>query len=190
MTRAARRADKLAAQAVSLRELIAVLRQNREAEQKARPRADTLASLTPPPGYTNRPFDAVKGQLASPVVGRVVGRYGQRIATGRTRKGVSLESAPSAQIIAPHEGRIVFAGVFRGYGELLIIEHRGGYHTLLAGVARIDVIVGQWVLGGEPIGAMARDETRKPVLYLEIRRGGHPINPLPWLAAYKDKVSG
>ena len=96
----------------------------------------------------------------------------------------------SAQVIAPYEGRVAFSGPFRAYGELLIIEHNGGYHTLLAGMAHIDVAVGQWVLTGEPVGTMGNEVTRKPALYWEIRRKGQPINPLPWLAVREGKVSG
>jgi septal ring factor EnvC (AmiA/AmiB activator) len=106
---------------------------------------------------------------------------------------------PKAQVIAPYEGRVAFTGLFRGYGRLLIIEHGAGYHTLLAGMGRIDVIVGQWLLGGEPVGIMDRSKTDKkgdnPSLYIELRRGGEPINPLPWLVGRgkqieKSKVSG
>jgi len=103
---------------------------------------------------------------------------------------LTMETARSAQVIAPFEGKVAFAGQFRGYGQLLIIEHGGGYHTLLAGMARIDVHVDQWILTGEPVGIMGRKGARKPALYLEIRKQGQPINPLPWLAARKGKVSG
>ena len=123
-------------------------------------------------------------------MGRVASRYGQPIAKGRTQKGITLETAKSAQVIAPYEGQVAFSGPFRGYGELLIIHHNGGYHTLLAGMARIDVAVGQWLLIGEPVGVMGRDVTGKQALYWEIRRKGQPINPLPWVAVSKSKVSG
>ncbi|MEK9724201.1 MAG: peptidoglycan DD-metalloendopeptidase family protein, partial [Rhodospirillaceae bacterium] len=141
-------------------------------------------------GYTGRPFDVAKGRLPFPAIGKAVASYGQPIAQGRTHKGLTLETAQAAQVIAPYEGNVAFAGPFRGYGELLIIEHNGGYHTLLAGMARIDVAVGQWVLVGEPVGTMGREGARTPALYLEIRRKGQPINPLPWLAVRKGKVSG
>lgn len=149
------------------------------------PRADK-----PPPGYSGRPFDTRKGVVPFPAVGRVATRFGQPIAKGRTQKGLTLETVKSAQVIAPYEGRVAFSGPFRAYGELLIIEHNGGYHTLLAGMAHIDVAVGQWVLTGEPVGTMGNEVTRKPALYWEIRRKGQPINPLPWLAVREGKVSG
>ena len=84
----------------------------------------------------------------------------------------------------------MFAGPFRGYGELLIIDHGEGYHTLIAGVARIDGAVGQLLLEGEPVGVMGRPLEEKPELYIELRHEGEPIAPLPWFAATETKVSG
>ena len=119
------------------------------------------------------------------MVGRILGRYGEVSSTGLTQKGLTLETAPGAQVVAPYEGNVVYAGQFRGYGELLIIEHGEGYHSLLAGLSRIDSTIGQWVVAGEPVGVMGRTDTRRPVLYVELRRNGQPINPLPWLAAQR-----
>ncbi len=147
-------------------------------------------SAAPPKGYTGKPLESAKGKLPFPVVGKVVARYGQAVTKGSTRKGISLQTAAKAQVIAPYEGHVVFAGQFRGYGLLLIIEHSGGYHSLLAGMAHIDTSVGQWVLAGEPVGVMAEPGVRNPTLYVEFRREGQPINPLPWMAARKGKVSG
>ena len=84
---------------------------------------------------------------------------------------------------------MAFAGPFRGYGLLLIIEHSEGYHTLLAGMAQIDCAVGQKISAGEPVGVMGQDDS-KPNLYVELRRNGQPVNPLPWLMAQKSKASG
>ncbi|MDD9878742.1 MAG: peptidoglycan DD-metalloendopeptidase family protein [Magnetovibrio sp.] len=202
--RATRRANALAKETASLLELVTRLdalrtereRVQREQQQKLAsstrraPKTDVPVPQGPPPGFTGRPFLSAKGRLPHPAIGRVVARYGQPIAKGRTHKGLTLETARAAQIIAPFEGKVAFSGPFRGYGQLLIIEHSGGYHTLLAGMARIDVAVGHWVLVGEPIGIMGREKARKPALYLEIRKKGQPINPLPWLATRKRKVSG
>jgi septal ring factor EnvC (AmiA/AmiB activator) len=110
---------------------------------------------------------------------------------GTRAKGLSFTTAPGARVVAPHGGHVVFAGPFRGYGRLLIIDHGEGYHTLLAGLGRIDVAVNQRLLAGEPIGIMALSGKGNPRLYLELRRNGRPVNPLPWLAAKPtDKVSG
>jgi septal ring factor EnvC (AmiA/AmiB activator) len=108
---------------------------------------------------------------------------------GNVEKGITIETRSAAQVIAPYAGQVVFAGQFRGYGLLLIIEHGEGYHTLLAGMDRIDSTVGQRVVAGEPVGVMGQTEG-KPTLYVELRRNGQPVNPLPWLTARKDKVSG
>ena len=99
-------------------------------------------------------------------------------------------NGPATEVVAPLAGTVVFAGPFKGYGKLLIIKHGRGYHTLLAGLARIEARVGDKLLSGEPIGAMATQAGIANQLYLELRHSGRPINPLPWLAANNDKVSG
>ncbi len=78
---------------------------------------------------------------------------------------------------------MVFSGPFKGLGKLLIIEHRGAYHLLLAGLERIDAVVGDTVLAGEPVGVMPATREEAPTLYLELRRRGQPVNPTPWLAS-------
>ena len=109
---------------------------------------------------------------------------------GARTEGITIETRRAAHVVAVRRGTVVFAGPFRGYGRLLIIEHDEGYHVLLAGLDRIDAVVGDEVLAGEPVGAMTASSNRTPELYLELRRSGRPINPLPWLAASKTKVSG
>ena len=132
---------------------------------------------------SRRPISRAKGRLPLPVVGRVKGRYGEVTRPGITRKGIEIETAAGAQVVAPYDGKVVFAGNFRGYGQLLIIEHSEGYHSLLAGMTRIDGAPGQWLLAGEPVGVMGPAAHEKPSLYVEFRRKGRPINPLPWLVA-------
>lgn len=131
-----------------------------------------------------------RGTLPSPAVGRLIGRYGQATETGLTRKGITIETGSGAQVVIPHDGTVVFAGPFKGYGWLLIIEHSEGYHSLLAGLDRIDNVIGQQVISGEPAGIMGDLKNGPPLLYVELRRNGQPINPLPWLAASKIKVNG
>jgi septal ring factor EnvC (AmiA/AmiB activator) len=138
-----------------------------------------------PAGLTGQPITSQQGKLPRPAVGRLIGRYGEVTSTGLTQKGLTFETQPSAQVVAPYEGNVVYAGRFRGYGELLIIEHGEGYHSLLAGLARIDSTIGQWVVAGEPVGVMDSSDNQKPVLYVELRRDSQPINPLPWLAAQR-----
>lgn len=205
---AARKAGALAVEARSVRDLmrrLEGLRKQREDLEKAQKKAkkggkrSVVTAAGPPPEYTGKPIDDVKGKLPYPVVGDVQAYFGQAAGSGLTHKGIRFDAVSEAQVIIPYEGRVAFTGPFKGYGRLLIIEHGAGYHTLLAGLGRIDVAVGQWVLGGEPVGIMdrvgANHKGSKPSLYLELRRGGQPINPLPWLAARsnnveKSKVSG
>lgn len=140
----------------------------------------TPARLSRPDGL--RPFSEAKGLVMLPARGELAGRFGETTDFGVTRKGIVLRTRAEAQVIAPFDGQIVFAGPFRGYGRILIIEHGGGYHTLVAGLARVDAIVGQWVLAGEPVGLMGNLDTEQTELYVELRRGGEPIDPSPWLA--------
>ena len=155
-----------------------------------------LASLTP--GALERPDnvrafpqgDAIP-LLIMPVRGQLVLAYGQTaIGADSVSKGISIQTRTQAQVVAPYDGQIVYAGEFRGYGQILIIEHGGRYHTLLAGLERIDAGAGQWILAGEPIGVMGSSQEQFPELYLELRHAGQPVNPLPWLATTDDKVQG
>jgi len=181
------RLERLNREAADLRALVAKIEQ----ESRARERNAGLAAL--PEG--TRPFSSVRGQLRLPVRGRLVRKYNQPDETGLRSKGLLIETRPSAQVVAPYDGRIVYAGRFRHYGLLLIIAHGEGYHTLLAGLGRIDGVVGQWLLAGEPVGQMSAAPEQagggaKPTLYVELRRNGEPINPLLWIAATDRKVSG
>lgn len=190
------RMAELAGRAKSIRELLARIeeerkrrekaeeeRRRREADAPAKPSRDTDVALNRPPGV--RPFP-IRGTITVPTSAPILRRYGQRNARGVTERGITFATRPSAQIVAPHDGLVAFAGPFEGYGQILIIEHDGGYHTLLAGLDRLDTATGQWVLAGEPVGAMgpsvidAFGETQG--LYLELRRRGQPINPHRWVA--------
>ena len=125
-----------------------------------------------------------------PARGKVVRSFGQPAGAGLTSKGVVFETRPEARVVAPYDGEVVFAGPFRGYGQLLIIAQGEGYHILLSGLSRIDCAVGQWLLAGEPVGVMGPANSGDPQLYVELRRDGEPINPLPWIAAHEEKVKG
>ena len=196
------RVKALARKAGDLRELLRRLESDRLAREKAaREEAERATAARkeasvpepaplPAPERPSRPISRARGTLPFPVAGRLVGLYGQAMDTGMTRKGILIRTRPSAQVVAPHDGQVMFAGPFRGYGRLLIIEHGEGYHSLLAGLGRIDARLGQSVLAGEPVGLMGSASGDAPELYVEFRRKGQPINPLPWLAAQKGKVSG
>jgi len=149
------------------------------------------AKLTRPEDI--RAFPDSRESLRMPASGAVVTRYGEEIdrAGGTTpAKGIVIKTRHGARVVAPYDGKVAYAGPFKGYGRILIIEHGNRYHSLLAGLDRIDAIVGQWVLAGEPVGVMSEAPARTPELYMELRRTGRPINPLPWLAQTGNKVKG
>ena len=172
----------LVEEAKSLRDLLSRIEKDRKKRQKNK------IEVTKSPAVKN--ITNSDKRLPYPAVGRLIGRYGQAMKTGLTRKGISIETGTAAQVVVPRDGTVVFAGAFKGYGQLLIIEHDGGYLSLLAGLARIDSVIGQQVLTGEPAGIMGRSINGPPVLYVELRRKGQPINPLPWLALNKIKENG
>jgi murein hydrolase activator len=155
------------------------------------PKPDTgptqLAALPPPSAPAPkpadlRPFSGARGTMPFPAVGTLKSRYGEGgEEPGALNKGIVIAARASGQVIAPFDGVVAFAGPFRGYGLLLIIEHSEGYHTLLAGLGRIDCVLEQRVFAGEPVGMMNNEGTAD--LYVELRQNGQPINPLPWLAS-------
>jgi murein hydrolase activator len=168
------------------------------AMQQKRPdgAAPSVIVTAPPPVIPDpskppriRPFRDAHGALVFPASGRLMRRFGENDDYGIASKGLTFETRPGAQVVAPFDGRVLFAGPFKGYGQILIIEHGDGYHSLLAGLDRVEGTVGQWLVAGEPVGTMPRGE-EKPHLYLELRHDGQPINPLPWLATHDEKVSG
>ena len=185
------RVARLAAEADDLRDLLEKLAAPAPPGDKP-PVGANFATLPDAAGdgAAARSFSAARGTLPLPVRGRLVGRFGQTAEGGGRIKGITIETRPGAQVVSPYDGRAVFVGPFRGYGQLLIIDHGEGYHTLLAGFARIDCGLGQWLLAGEPVGVMGARANGKPKLYVELRRHGEAISPLPWLAASEGKVGG
>lgn len=114
-----------------------------------------------------------------PADGRLVSGFGEaRPGAVRTR-GVAIAVRPGALAVAPAAGRIAFAGPYRGYGTIAIIEHGGGWTSVITGLARIDARVGEQVIAGAPLGLAG---PRQPVLGVELRRAGEPVNPLDHLA--------
>lgn len=152
-------------------------------EQRAR---DKVAGLKRAPPEPQSPGN-LNGMVA-PVSGKVVQRFGQTDEVGATSHGLTYSGRTGAPVVAPADGTVVFAGPFKGYGLLLILEHASGYHSLLSGLGRINAQVGQRVLGGEPVGVLSGDGD--PTLYYELRRGGQPINPARGLAASDGKGQG
>jgi murein hydrolase activator len=178
---------RLAAAAAAARQPAARPDADNSAEQQAVATAPPRPDAARPAG--NRPFAQAKGRMVLPAAGEMVASFGSAAPTGEPAKGITFATRPDAAVVAPFDGRVVFAGAFRGYGQILIIGHGDGYHSLVAGLDRIDTSVGQVVVAGEPIGRMSANEA-KPRLYLELRHNGQPINPLPWLATRDAKVKG
>jgi septal ring factor EnvC (AmiA/AmiB activator) len=206
------RAAQLARQAENLNQLIAKLDQDLESaaraaaaraaeERKAPEGRQNLAALKDPGRLTPAmAFASAKGMLPLPVRGTRIKEFGAPDGLGGTEKGLSIATRPSGQITAPCDGWVVYAGVFRNYGQLLILNAGGGYHVLLAGMERISVDLGQFVLAGEPVAVMGNGSriaailatgSSQPVLYIEFRKDGTPIDPGPWWAAGEvEKVRG
>jgi septal ring factor EnvC (AmiA/AmiB activator) len=187
---AAQKAARLSARAGNLRELLEKLsiRQNRPA---LRAPGSAPVALIPVPARkpaVTPPVTISRGALPAP--GRVVTTFGAKMPNGTLSKGVFVVTRPSAAVVAPIPGRVVFAGQFRGYGNLVILELRDKGHALISGMSRIDAQVGDDVLVGEPLGEMTPSTGTAPKLYFELRRRGRPINPMPSDTARRNKVSG
>jgi septal ring factor EnvC (AmiA/AmiB activator) len=142
------------------------------------------------------PFHRAKGQLPLPAAGQIEQEFGTPTKYGDRAKGILIKTRYGAQITSPCDGSVMFAGKFRTYGQLLIIKAGDGYHVLLAGLSRIDVLPGQFVLKSEPVGTMRKSPGKRagpdsPRLYVEFRKDGRPINPRPWWSASSTgKVQG
>lgn len=201
------RLDRLTQEAQTLRELFDRLEQERverlrkagtpaAGQYPAVPGNTQPRRLEPPDALTALPpfeidsISAARGKLTYPVIGTVTGKYDGLLSKGQRRKGLAIETQPGAQVVSPFNGQIVFSGPFRRYGHLLIIEHGEGYHSLLAGMALVEGTVGQWLLAGEPVGSMARSQSGKPSIYMELRRNGQPVDPNLWLATKEGKTNG
>ncbi|MFM6932898.1 MAG: murein hydrolase activator EnvC family protein [Novosphingobium sp.] len=110
-----------------------------------------------------------------PVQGRLIAGFGAS-APGVTRsQGIALAARAGAQAVAPAPGRVAFAGPYRGYGSIIIIDHGNGWTSLITGLAQVDTVVGRNVVAGSPLGLAGPG---RPVVSLELRRDGKPVNPL------------
>jgi septal ring factor EnvC (AmiA/AmiB activator) len=147
------------------------------------------------------PFAETRGLLPRPVSGAVLREFGAADEFGAPSRGIALAARPGAVVSSPADGWVAFAGPFRSFGRLLIINTGGGYYVLLAGMDQVSVEVGQFVLAGEPVGTMGSSsattrtvggvETSEPVLYVEFRKDGGSIDPAPWWAKSQgEKVRG
>jgi septal ring factor EnvC (AmiA/AmiB activator) len=201
------RASGLARQVDNLKDLIAKLEQGldpaiRDAREAARSDSRPALSAFRDPGrlVPAAAFASLRGQVPIPVNGVKLKQFGASDGSGGQEKGLSIATRAGAQVTAPADGWVVYAGPFRSYGQLLILNVGGGYHVLLAGMDRISVDLGQFVLTGEPVAIMGSSShiaailatgSSQPVLYIEFRKDGIPVDPGPWWAAGEgEKVRG
>jgi len=204
----------LSKQADNLKDLIAKLERGLDsasrtarAAQEGRALGDTRADLAAlkDPGRLGPaiPFVSAKGMLPIPVNGVKSRDFGVSDGNGGTERGVSIATRTGAQVTSPCDGWVVYAAPYRSYGKLLILNAGGGYHVVLAGMERISVDIGQFVLTGEPVAVMGSGPqvasamltgasgSNQPVLYIEFRKDGSPVDPNPWWAPPdSEKVRG
>lgn len=208
------RARALAAQATSIKDLIARMEAESEAAKRAalaareadaaREAADAALSREQRAAALAAPFHDparlapaaafvdLKGRLPLPASGQILRRFGTPDGYGGSEKGLSIGARDMGVVIAPADGWVAFSGPYRSYGQLLIINAGGGYYIVLAGMARINVNVGQFVLAGEPVASMGDGSAqtaatiaigaKQPILYVEFRKDGTSIDPGPWWA--------
>jgi murein hydrolase activator len=207
------RAINLSRQVDSLQGLIAKMEQDLKSAAKAAATASLQGAPAPSNGKPNLgalkdparltpaiAFASAKGLFALPVNGRKIRDFGGSDGAGGVEKGISLAARAGAQVTTPCDGWVVYAGPFRSYGQLLILNAGGGYHVLIAGMERISVNIGQFVLTGEPVATMGSTSqvasilataASQPVLYVEFRKDGTPIDSGPWWATNEgEKVRG
>jgi murein hydrolase activator len=207
------RAINLSRQVEGLQGLITKMEQDLKSAAKAAATASLQGAPAAPGGKPNLgalkdparlspaiAFASAKGLFAFPVNGRKIREFGGSDGAGGVEKGISLATKAGAQVTTPCDGWVVYAGPFRSYGQLLILNAGGGYHVLIAGMERISVNIGQFVLTGEPVATMGSTSqvasilattASQPVLYVEFRKDGTPIDSGPWWAANEgEKVRG
>lgn len=207
------RAIALSKQTETLQDLIAKMEQDVKAAAKAAAAAELKGTPATPNGKPNLAalkdparlspavaFSSAKGLLPIPVNGTRIRTFGGSDGSGGQEKGISIATRPGAQVTTPCDGWVVYSGPFRSYGQLLILNAGGGYHVLIAGMERISVTIGQFVLTGEPVATMGTTSqvasilaasSSQPVLYIEFRKDGTPIDSGPWWAASEgQKVRG
>jgi septal ring factor EnvC (AmiA/AmiB activator) len=184
----------------SVREAAAAARQAEENRRllsdEQRARAKALADSGVPdknriaPAY---PFGDLKGKLELPVAGDVLRQFGDADGTGHEAMGTTVATNPETVVTAPADGLVVFAGAFRSYGQMIILDAGDGYHLVLSGMDTISTRQGKFVFSGEPLAVMGAKrvasatalalETDRPTLYIEFRKDGKPVDSRPWWTA-------
>ncbi|MGE6742858.1 murein hydrolase activator EnvC family protein [Allorhizobium pseudoryzae] len=206
-----KRSEQLASRSTNLENLIQSLESEiasvRDAMQRAREEEERRQQLTAEerekarelaesgvpdknriaPAYA---FSSLKGKLGLPAAGDLLRAWGDPDGTGHPARGVTLATGPDAVVTAPADGLVVFAGAFRSYGQMVILNVGDGYHVVLTGMDKVNVRQGKFVFSGEPIAAMGEKrvasatalalETDRPTLYIEFRKDGTPVDSKPW----------
>ncbi|SFI26847.1 murein hydrolase activator EnvC family protein [Methylobacterium brachiatum] len=212
LTAERRRAAELGAQAKSLKDLLdrteAEVAASKRSAEEAKAAAEREARVTQErfaaAGFRDPArlapkvhFAEARGEVPRPVSGRLMRGFNQPDGNGGITRGVSFTTRPKALVSSPADGWVKFAGPFRSYGRLLIIDAGDGYYLLLAGMDQISVEVGQFVLAGEPVGSMGEGSAGspgsdgEPTLYVEFKKDGGSVDPEPWWAkSPSDKILG
>lgn len=191
-----KRADELAARAQNLKQLIASLaaeNQRREAEESKKAAAGELPEkkLQEALEQPRVAFAQTRGKLAYPAQGQILKRFGDDDGLGGTIRGLVIATRDDAQVTAPADGKVEFAGPFRSYGQVLILNPGGGFHLLMAGMGKITAQTGDFLRTGEPVGQMGFGpssvtllgdviQDKRPVLYIEFRNSTEAIDSTPW----------
>jgi murein hydrolase activator len=191
-----KRTTALADKAKSLKQLLARLTEDkkRAAEEEAASLAAAERARLKQEELLRKPkmvFAEAKGKLAFPAQGQIVRRFGQPDGLGREIQGVLIATRGGAQVTTPADGKVEFAGAFRSYGQVLILNPGGGYRVLLAGMDKVTANVGEFLRAGEPVGEMGSGpasvtlfgevvQDERPVLYIEFRNGTEAIDSDPW----------
>jgi septal ring factor EnvC (AmiA/AmiB activator) len=130
----------------------------------------SIAAAVPPAAAES---ELTQGAYRLPVVGRIVAGLGEVNESGVRSRGVTIAARPGGQVVAPAPGRVGFAGDYRGYGKIVIIDHGGGWVSLLTGMIALSVGVGDTLDSGAPIGRAGSDDSR---ITVELRRAGRPVD--------------
>ena len=193
-------AAALADKSQNLQQLLSELQKAREDEERhktaeaksaaeaaAKAEADRIDALRGP----LKLLSSLTGKLPYPVRGSIIRHFGDETGLGTNLEGVAFDTQPHANVISPVDGKVEFAGPFRSYGQLLILNAGEGYLVLLAGMNQISAELGQTVRIGEPVGVMGVEPTAPallgemanqshPVFYVEFRKKDQPVDPTPW----------
>ena len=169
-----------------IRTLTAEARNLRELADRVQ-RAATTTRRTPP---STSGAGSIPAAWLAPVSGSITRAFGQRVAGGPAAQGATLRTRAGAQVVAPASGEVAYAGEFRSYGQVLILNLDGGYAVVLTGLDVVRARVGERVQAGQAVGDMPNAANAAPDLYVEVRRNGQPIDPGRWLSARGVQAAG